>query len=121
MWKRYIPFRLVVAIPVLVVLVLLLVFLASGLAKSAAEQGASLALKTDVNFESFSISPLTGTISFTELEVRDPDRPNENVLVAKRGEGNLSIWQLLRGRAVIEELLLSGVRFITDPGSCVSG
>jgi hypothetical protein len=110
MWKRYIPVRTVVAVPVLVLVILVLVFLASGLAKSAAERGASLALRTEVTFGSFRLSPFTGSLTFTDLAVRDPDRRAENLLVAKRGTGDLSVGELLRGRAVVDELLLSGVR-----------
>lgn len=110
MLKRYNPFRLIVAVPALVILTLIVLLIMSPLAKSAAERAASLALKTDVRFDSFRISPLTGSLEFTKLRVQDRDRPGDNALEATRGEGRLSIWQLLRGRGVIDELLLSGVR-----------
>ncbi len=113
--KRFLPIRLGAAIPALILVVLVLIVLMSGLAKGAAESAASLALGREVTFESFSISPFTGTVSFTGLQVLDEpaEKPGDTaqyLLVAKTGEGNLSIWQLLRGRAVIEKLNLDGVR-----------
>ena len=110
MLKRYLPIRWGIAIPAVVLCVVILFVLMGPLAKSAAEYGAQAALGTKVTFSSFSLSPLTGTLSFTGLEVQDRDKPDQNLLSAEYGEGDLSLWQLLRGRGVIELLLLRGVR-----------
>ena len=108
--KRFNPFRTVVIIPLLVILVGVVVFLSRPFLKGFAEKAASAALATKVSFSSFSLAPWSGSLFFADLAVRDRDDPSKNVLFAKNGEARISIWELLRGRAVIKQMVLRGVR-----------
>lgn len=108
--KRFLPFRLAVALPVLAILAAATGLLMSSFAKTFAERGASAAFGTSVTFASLSLNPFTGTLAFTDLAVADARRPGENVFAAVRGEGKLSLSELLRGRAVVDDVTLATVR-----------
>ncbi|HAK94232.1 MAG TPA: hypothetical protein DCM87_04330 [Planctomycetes bacterium] len=108
--KRFLPFRLAVAIPAVLILAVATGLLMSSFAKKFAEQGASAAFGTPVTFSSLSVNPWTGTLSFADLAVADTQRPGRNVLAAARGAGTLSLYELLRGRAVIDTVTLTTVR-----------
>ncbi|HNR98019.1 MAG TPA: DUF748 domain-containing protein [Planctomycetota bacterium] len=108
--KRFLPFRLAVALPVLAILAAATGLLMSSFAKTFAERGASAAFGTSVTFASLSLNPFTGTLAFTDLAVADARRPGENVFAAARGEGKLSLSELLRGRAVVDDVTLATVR-----------
>lgn len=108
--KKFMPFRLIIAIPVLVILAAFFWLITGPLMKTAAEEGASRALCTEVSFDAFSVSPFSGTITFAGLIVQDQSKPDENLLMAEKGEGVLSIYELLRGRAVIDKLALTNVK-----------
>jgi hypothetical protein len=108
--KRFIPFRLSVAIPVVVILAALTWALMGPLAKSVAQKGATAAFGTPVTFSALSVNPWTGTLSFSDLQVADKKNPGQNVLAAKTGVGTLSLVELLRGRAVVDDMTLTTVR-----------
>jgi uncharacterized protein (TIGR03546 family) len=65
----------------------------------------------EVNLESFILSVLRGSISASDLQVTDPKQPDQNQLAAEKIEAQASVYNLLLGRLVMENVEVSAVKF----------
>ncbi|MCF6159045.1 MAG: hypothetical protein E3K32_10865 [wastewater metagenome] len=65
----------------------------------------------EVNLESFILSVLGGSISASDLQVTDPKQPDRNQLAAEKIEAQASVYGLLLGRLVMENVEVSAVKF----------
>lgn len=65
----------------------------------------------EVNLESFILSVLGGSISASDLQVTNPKQPDRNQLAAEKIEAQASVYNLLLGRLVMENVEVSAVKF----------
>jgi uncharacterized protein (TIGR03546 family) len=65
----------------------------------------------EVNLESLALSALTGSVSASGIQVTDPQKPQNNQLAVDKIAADASVYNLLLGRVVMENVEVSGVRF----------
>ncbi len=68
----------------------------------------------EVNIASMSISVAGGTISAMEIQATNPKEPAKNQLYVGKFSADASVYDMLCGRIVAEEVELSDVRFDTE-------
>jgi hypothetical protein len=74
----------------------------------------------EVSLDDLDLSALTGAVSVSGIEVTDPENPNNNQLTIDKVAADASIYNLLSGKVVMEEVRVSDVKFNqkrTKPGS----
>jgi uncharacterized protein (TIGR03546 family) len=65
----------------------------------------------EVNLAEFALAPLAGRISARGLAVTDPARPSINRLSADELTADASLWNLLRGKLVMDDVTMRSVSF----------
>lgn len=68
----------------------------------------------EVNAENIALSPLSGAVSATQIQVTDPANPKNNQIVIGKVTADANIYNLLTGKVIINELELSNVQFDTE-------
>ena len=68
----------------------------------------------EVNIASMNISAVSGKISATEIQATNPKEPAKNQLYVGKFSADASVYDMLCGRIVAEEVVLSDVRFDTQ-------
>ena len=64
-----------------------------------------------VDLEKIDLAPFSGRITASGLAVTDPQRPTHNRITAATLTADANLWNLLRGRFVMDELVLASVQF----------
>ncbi len=75
------------------------------------ESSLSDANGAEVNLASLDLAILGGRVSAGGIQATDPQRPTHNRLAVDELTADVSLWQLLRGRVVMDEVKLSNVTF----------
>ncbi|MBW7990337.1 MAG: hypothetical protein FVQ84_10035 [Planctomycetes bacterium] len=74
----------------------------------------------EVNLESLNLSALTGSVSASGIQVTDPQKPQNNQLSVEKVAADVSLYNLLLGKLVMEQVELSNIKFDqqrSTPGS----
>ena len=74
------------------------------------EKGLAVANGAEVNLASAQLSLAEGKLALEGLQITDPERPTHNSLQVARATADLSVVDLLKGRIVIAELVVSDAR-----------
>jgi hypothetical protein len=65
----------------------------------------------EVNLESINLSALTGSVSASGIQVTDPQKPQNNQLSVEKVAADASLYNLLLGKLVMEQVELSNIKF----------
>lgn len=65
----------------------------------------------EVNLESIGISVLNGALSASGIQVTDPENPVNNQVAIEEISADASVYDLLLGKVIMEELKISNVQF----------
>ena len=65
----------------------------------------------EVNLESLNLSALTGSVSASGIQVTDPQKPQNNQLSVEKVAADASLYNLLLGKLVMEQVELSNIKF----------
>jgi uncharacterized protein (TIGR03546 family) len=65
----------------------------------------------EVNLESLNLSALAGSISASGIQVTDPQKPQNNQLSIEKVAADVSLYNLLLGKLVMEQVELSNIKF----------
>ena len=65
----------------------------------------------EVNLESLNLSALAGSISASGIQVTDPQKPQNNQLSIEKVAADASLYNLLLGKLVMEQVELSNIKF----------
>lgn len=65
----------------------------------------------EVNLESLDLSALAGSISASGIQVTDPQKPQNNQLSIEKVAADASLYNLLLGKLVMEQVELSNIKF----------
>ena len=65
----------------------------------------------EVNLESLNLSALAGSISASGIQVTDPQKPQNNQLSIEKIAADASLYNLLLGKLVMEQVELSNIKF----------
>jgi len=65
----------------------------------------------EVNLESLNLSALAGSISASGIQVTDPEKPQNNQLSVEKVSADASLYNLLLGKLVMEQVELSNIKF----------
>jgi uncharacterized protein (TIGR03546 family) len=65
----------------------------------------------EVSLDDLDLSALTGAVSVSGIDVTDPENPNNNQLTIDKVATDASLYNLLLGRVVMEEVNVSNVKF----------
>jgi uncharacterized protein (TIGR03546 family) len=65
----------------------------------------------EVNLEDLDISVLTGAVSVSGIQVTDPEKPVNNQLSVDKVASDVSLYNLLLGKLVMEQVEVSDVKF----------
>ncbi len=65
----------------------------------------------EVNLESLGLSVLGGAVSVSGIQVTDPNKPENNQVAIDKIAADASIYDLLLGRLILEDVEVSNVRF----------
>lgn len=65
----------------------------------------------EVSLDDLDLSALTGAVSVSGINVTDPENPNNNQLTIDKVATDASVYNLLLGRVVMEEVNVSNVKF----------
>ena len=65
----------------------------------------------EVDLDDLDLSILTGAVSVSGIEVTDPENPNNNQLSVDKVAADASLYNLLVGRLVMEQVEVSNVKF----------
>jgi uncharacterized protein (TIGR03546 family) len=76
----------------------------------------------EVDVGSLQISPLTGLVSISQIQVTDPEKPQNNQFSAEKISADADLYNLLIGKVVMDELQVSNIKFDqprAEPGKIV--
>ncbi len=79
--------------------------------KDYASSAMTRANGAEVNLDDLDISVLTGAVSVSGIEVTDPEKPLNNQLSVDKVAADVSLYNLLLGRLVMEQVEVSNVKF----------
>jgi len=101
---------------VLAVLVLVVFAIAAASLKNSTIKNYAVATMTrangaEVNLDSLGLSVLTGAVSATGMQVTDPENPQNNQVSVQKVAADASVYNLLVGRLVMENVEISDVKF----------
>lgn len=82
-----------------------------GMARDYAAKTLTKANGAEVNFESLDLSVLTGAVSIVGIQVTDANKPENNQVAIDKIAADASIYNLLLGRLIMENVEISNVRF----------
>ncbi|NIV12479.1 MAG: hypothetical protein GWN62_14745 [Aliifodinibius sp.] len=79
--------------------------------KDYASSAMTRANGAEVSLDDLELSALKGAVSVSGIDVTDPENPNYNQLTIDKVAADTSIYNLLLGRVVMEEVRVSDVKF----------
>jgi uncharacterized protein (TIGR03546 family) len=79
--------------------------------KNYAETKMTQANRAEVDIGGLQISPLTGSLSVSQIQVTDPEKPQNNQFAAEKIIADADVYDLLLGKVVIDELQASNIKF----------
>lgn len=100
-----------VAAIVLVVSIIATTLVKDSTIKDYATKTMTRANGAEVNVESLDLSMLTGALSLSGLQVTDAEKPQNNQLSIEKITADASVYNLLTGKIVVEEVEISNVKF----------
>ncbi|MCP4259796.1 MAG: hypothetical protein GY774_20130 [Planctomycetes bacterium] len=65
----------------------------------------------EVNLENINLSALTGSVSASGIQVTDPQKPQNNQVSIDKVAADASLYSLLLGKLVMEQVELSNIKF----------
>jgi len=86
-------------------------FLKDNKVKEFATKSMTKANGAEVNLESVGLSLLKGAVSASGIQVTDPENPVNNQVSIENISADASIYNLLLGKVIMEELVVSNVQF----------
>jgi len=101
----------VLAVLVLVVALIVGAFLKDKKAKEYATGALTRANGAEVNLEEMKISLVKGALNASGIQVTDPEKPANNQVAIEKISADASIYNLLLGKVVMEQVEISNVRF----------
>ncbi len=107
------------AVLLVVVSVIAITIIKDSTIKDYASGAMTRANGAEVSLEDLNLFALTGTVSVSGIDVTDPENPNNNQLTIDKVATDASLYNLLLGRVVMEEVNVSNVKFNqkrTTPG-----
>jgi len=90
--------------------------------KNYAEKKMTQTNGAEVDVGSLQISPLTGLVSISQIQVTDPEKPQNNQFSAEKIAADASLYNLLIGKVVMDEVQVSNIKFDqprAEPGKIV--
>jgi len=96
---------------VLVASVLVTYLIKDSTIKNYASKKLTQANGAEVNLESLNLSALTGSVSASGIQVTDPEKPQNNQLSIDKVAADASLYNLLLGKLVMEQVELSNIKF----------
>jgi uncharacterized membrane protein len=101
------------ALAVLVIVVTLFVafFIKNETIKKYATRAMTRANGAEVDLNRIDISLLKGSVSASGLQVTDPENPADNQVAIEQVSADASVYDLLLGKVVMKEVMVSNVRF----------
>jgi uncharacterized protein (TIGR03546 family) len=106
-----------VAVAVLIVSAVGLYFVQGDRLTDFAAASLTKANGAEVNLERLNLAVLSGKVSATGLQVTDPEKPANNRIAVAQLTADASLWDLSRGRLVMDDVLLAEVQFDQPRGS----
>jgi hypothetical protein len=100
-----------VAALVLAVSVIATIFVKDNMVKDYAAATMTRANGAEVDLDSLDLSVLTGAVSVTGIQVTDAKEPQNNQVAIEKVASDASIYNLLLGKLVMENVQVSNVRF----------
>ncbi len=88
-------------------------FVKDGVLSDYASKTLTKANGAEVNFASLALSPMSGAITATGIEVTNPEKPNTNQLAAEKFLANAGIYNLLCGKIVIDDIQMENLKLNT--------
>jgi len=79
--------------------------------KNYASKKMTQANGAEVNLDSLNLSALAGSVSASGIQVTDPQKPQNNQLSIEKVAADASLYNLLLGKLVMEEVELSNIKF----------
>jgi hypothetical protein len=79
--------------------------------KDYASEAMSRANGAEVSLDVLDLSALTGAVSVSGIDVTDPENPNNNQLTIDKVAADASLYYLLLGRVVMDQVNVSNVKF----------
>ncbi|MBW8015552.1 MAG: hypothetical protein FVQ82_05135 [Planctomycetes bacterium] len=67
----------------------------------------------EVNIASLGISPLSGSLTVSDVQVTDPAKPKLNQIAIEKFAADVGVFNLLRGKVVIEDVTVKNLTFNT--------
>jgi uncharacterized protein (TIGR03546 family) len=92
-----------------------IILVKDNMAKDYAAKTMTQANGAEVNLESLDLSVLTGAVSATGIQVTDANKPQNNQVAIDKIASDASIYDLLLGRLVMENVEVSNVKFRSIP------
>jgi uncharacterized membrane protein len=101
----------VLAVLVLIVALIVGAFLKDKKAKEYATDALTRANGAEVNLEEMKISLIEGAVNASGIQVTDPENPANNQVAIEQLSADASIYDLLLGKVVMDQVTVSNVRF----------
>jgi len=79
--------------------------------KDYASQKMTQANGAEVDLESLNLSALAGSVSASGIQVTDPEKPQNNQVSIEKVAADASLYNLLLGKLVMEQVELSNIKF----------
>jgi hypothetical protein len=113
---------IVLAVLLLIASVVVTNWIKDSKTKSYAETKLTQANSAEVDIGSLEISPLTGLVSVSQIQVTDPEKPQNNQFAAEKISADASLYDLLLGKVVMDEVQVSNIKFDqprAEPGKII--
>ncbi len=96
--------RIFGALCAFVIISVIYMFTADRIAKRSIEIALSSIAQSEVNVSSVDVSLIFGSLHVKDLLIADPQKPEFNIFDAYRISADLSLYELLRGRVVLDDV-----------------
>jgi len=105
------------AVLLLAVFVIATILIKDSTIKDYASGAMTRANGAEVNLDDLDLSALTGAISASGIQVTDPENPSNNQFSVDKVAADASLYNLLLGRLVMEQVEVSNVKFDQKRGT----
>ena len=100
-----------IAVVLLAACTIMALFLKDTKVRDYAIAGLTKANGAEVNFETLKVSALTGDASASGIQVTDAQNPQNNQVAIDKIAADASVYNLLLGKVVVDQMLVSNVQF----------